>query len=200
MASLLSGNLHITFIINNTVKSSHNGNAHVNQCSFSPSLSLSPSPYTHGRTHAHIQNDKQSHLSGLMPTETFIIMKRRNRKETSGAIYSPLTVIKLLFHSLKTTQESLQNAKASDFSRKKKVSFMILFPSPSKKYHIQDFHPKSGSFCGIRPAAHGQHTGGSQSLGLCLCSQVPRLYNSSSKPFRVPGLALSSLLGANHVT
>lgn len=166
----------------------------------SHSVSLSPSPHAHGRTHAHIQNGKQSHLSGLMPTETFIIMKRRNRKETSGAIYSPLTVIKLLCHSLKNTQESLQNAKASDFSRKKKSFLYDSVSFPLKKYHIQDFHPKSGSFCGIRPAAHGQHTGGSQSLGFCLCSQVPRLYNSSSKPFRVSGLALSSLLGANHVT
>lgn len=139
MALFLSGNQQIIFIINNTVKSSHYDNIHVNQCSFSPPLSVSL--YTHmrtqTRTQAHIQNDKQSHLSGLMPTETFIIMKRRNRKETSGAIYFPMIVIKLLCHSLKTTQESLysttmQNAKASDFSREKKISFMILFSPPSK--------------------------------------------------------------------
>lgn len=136
MALFLLGNQQIIFTINNTVTSSHHGNIHFNQCSFSPSPSLSLSTRACTHTHAHIQNDKQSHLSGLMPTETFIKMKRRNRKETSGAIYFPVTVIKLLCHSLKTTQESLcsttmQNAKASDFSRKK-ISFMILFPPSSK--------------------------------------------------------------------
>lgn len=179
MALFLSGNQQIIFIINDTVKSSHYGNIHVNQCSFSPSLSVSLSLYTHmrtqTRTQAHIQNDKQSHLSGLMPTETFIIMKRRNRKETSGAIYFPMIVIKLPCHSLKTTQESLysttmQNAKASDFSREKKSFLYDSVFSPLKKYHIQDFHQESGSFCGICQVARGQHTGRSQSLGFCLCS------------------------------
>lgn len=133
--------------------------------SVSLSLSLHVHACTHTHTHAHIRNDKQSHLSGLMPTETFIKMKRRNRKETSGAIYFPVIVIKLLCHSLKTTQESLcsttmQNAKASDFFQEKNFLYDSVY-SLLKKYHIQDFHQKSGSFCGIRQAAHGQPTGGS---------------------------------------
>lgn len=130
------------------------------------SLSVSLSLYTcmQGHTHAPIQNDKQSHLSGLMPTETFIKMKRRNRKETSGAIYFPVIVIKLLCHSLETTQESLcstamKNAKASDFSRKKKFPLWFCF-LPLQKIPHTGFPPKVRELLRHTPSstwtAHGQ--------------------------------------------
>lgn len=50
-------------------------------------------------------NDEDSHVSpASCPTDTSVIMKSEDRKETSGTIYFSVTEIKLLFHSLKNTQ------------------------------------------------------------------------------------------------
>lgn len=136
-------------------------------------------------------------------------MKRRNRKGTSGAIYFPMTVINLLCHSWRTTQESLCNTIMHNAKKqvifpggKKSVAPMTAFPPPSKTT-MHCFHRKSG-----RSQSHVVHSGMMapqveatvSTSGSCPdCVSRTKLHNSSLKPFCVTGLALSSTRGANHV-